>query len=282
MGTVHVVATPIGNLEDITLRALRTLREADLVLAEDTRRTRQLLEHHGIRARLISLHSHNEVDRIAKVLDALADDGRVALVSDAGTPLVSDPGAALVAAAADAGHAIEPIPGPSAVLAALAASGLHVEAFLFLGFLPRKRGARLKLLEAQRGRPEALVIFESPHRVAGTLDDLIAVFGGERRAAIGRELTKLHEEVLRLPLAALRERFGEGARGEFTLVVEGGTDMEEPSTEAEVDLEDRIRGMVREGKRPREIAAILAPGSGLPRREIYGRALRLRAESGEA
>ena len=279
MGTVQVVATPIGNLEDITLRALRVLAEADRIYAEDTRRTRVLLEHHGIATRAVSLHSRNEEGRIGEALERLARGEKLAIVSDAGTPLISDPGAHLVAAAAQAGFRVEPIPGPSAVLAALSVSGLRAHPFTFVGFLPRRGGGRRRLLVSHRERPEALVVFESPNRVADTLKDLIEVFGRERKACVARELTKLHEEVVRGTLGDLAARFAEGARGEVTLIIEGGEGEEFSLAQApldEVELGLRLEALVREGRRPREIAAILAPVSALPRRELYARAVTAR------
>jgi 16S rRNA (cytidine1402-2'-O)-methyltransferase len=282
MGTVHVVATPIGNLEDITLRALRVLAEADLVFAEDTRHTRILLDHHGIKVRTVSLNSNNEQSRIARALEALQGEGRVAVVSDAGTPLISDPGGRLVEAAAEAGHRVEAIPGASAVLAALSVSGLRAQPFTFLGFPPRKSGARRKLFGAQRGRAETLVIFESPHRVGVTLAELAESLGGERRACVARELTKLHEEVVRAPLAELAARFAEGGRGEFTLVVEGDEEaapLAPGAPQTDEELEQAVRRLVAEGRRPREIAALLAPTTHLPRRDLYARAVAARAES---
>jgi len=279
MGTVQVVATPIGNLEDITLRALRVLAEADRIYAEDTRRTRVLLEHHGIATRAVSLHSRNEEGRIGEALERLARGEKLAIVSDAGTPLISDPGAHLVAAAAQAGFRVEPIPGPSAVLAALSVSGLRAHPFTFVGFLPRRGGGRRRLLVSHRERPEALVVFESPNRVADTLKDFVEVFGRERKACVARELTKLHEEVVRGTLGDLAARFAEGARGEVTLIIEGGEGEEFSLAQApldEVELGLRLEALVREGRRPREIAAILAPVSVLPRRELYARAVTAR------
>ncbi len=220
MGTLRLVATPIGNLEDITLRALRILREADRIYAEDTRRSAVLLRHHGIASRVSSLHAHNESARIREVLTALTADEQVALVSDAGSPLVSDPGIRLVDAVVQAGHAVEAVPGPSAVIAALSVSGLAPHPFAFLGFLPRRSGARRNRLEAYQHRPETLVLFESPHRIGALLADARDAFG-PRRACVARELTKLHEEVVRGTLDALAERFREGSRGEITLVIEG-------------------------------------------------------------
>jgi len=271
-GTLYLVATPIGNLEDVTLRALRVLREADLVLAEDTRRTRVLLDRHAIAARPVSLHAHNEAARTAEVLAALAAGRDAALVSDAGTPLVSDPGERLVAAAIAAGHAVVPVPGPSAVLAALAGSGLAPVPFAFLGFPPRRAGERALRFAAWRGRPETLVLFESPNRVAATLRALAEALG-DRPACVARELTKLHEEWARGSLSALAERFAGGARGEVTIVVGGGAPGEPPAGAGPpASVDERIAALVAEGCGAREIAARLARETGLPRRELYARA----------
>jgi 16S rRNA (cytidine1402-2'-O)-methyltransferase len=257
MGTLFVVATPIGNLEDVTLRALRVLREADLLLAEDTREVRKLLGRHGIAARPVSLHAHNEARREAEALAALEAGGKVALVSDAGTPLVSDPGERLVAAAVAAGHAVEAVPGASAVLAALVVAGLPAERFTFVGFLPRRGAERERLLARLRDARETLVFFESPRRLAATLRELAERLG-DRRAAVARELTN---------------RFAEGVRGEVTLVVEAGGQRE--AVVAEEDLDAEIRARIAAGGRAREIAAALAPATGLPRRAVYARALAL-------
>ena len=274
MATLYVVATPIGNLEDVTLRALRVLREVELVLAEDTRRTRTLLTHHDVRTRPLSLHAHNEAQRSREVLKALASGSSAALVSDAGTPLVSDPGERLVAAVIAAGHAVVPVPGPSAILSALVASGLPTASFLFLGFLPRRRGERDALLARIRGRTETIVLFESPRRLAATLCRLLDALG-DRPACVARELTKLHEEVARGSLRELAERFGEGTRGEVTLVIGGAP--EQPALD-EAALDARIRVLVAEGSSPREIAGSLAPAAGIPKREIYARAQAIREE----
>lgn len=275
MGTLHVVATPIGNLEDVTLRALRVLSEADLLFAEDTRRTRVLLGRHRIDARPQSLHAHNEESRIARALAVLEAGGSVALVSDAGTPLVSDPGERLVSAAIAAGHRVEPVPGASAVLAALAASGLPVQPFAFLGFLPRKAGLRRQLLESWCDRPETLVLFESPRRLARTLAELAERLG-DRRASVARELTKLHEEVTRGSLAELAARFEGDVPGEVTIVVAGApTDAGRPE---DADVDELIRGRIAAGEGAREIAAGLAAGTGRSRRQLYARVLALREE----
>jgi len=267
------VATPIGNLEDVTLRALRVLGEADVVYAEDTRRTRVLLERHGIRARLVSLHAHNESARLGEAIERLEAGEHVALVTDAGTPVVSDPGGRLVAAAVEAGHGVEPVPGASAVLAALAVCGLRVSSFTFLGFPPRGAGAGRKLFAGHAGGRAALVLFESPGRLAATLADLAAALGAERRACVARELTKLHEEVVRGTLAELADRFEAGARGEVTLVVEGAGEAERTEPVDDEALARSIDELAAGGMRAREIASTLAERTGLPRRDLYARAV---------
>ncbi len=275
MGTLHLVATPIGNLEDVTLRALRILAESDLVLAEDTRRTRILLERHGIAARPRSLHAHNEAARSAEVLAVLAGPGSVALVSDAGTPLLSDPGERLVAAALAAGHDVVPVPGASAALAALTGSGLPALPCALLGFLPRRAGERRALLARYRDRPETLVFFESPRRLGASLAALAEGLG-DRRACVARELTKRHEEWGRGRLSELAERFASGVRGEVTVVVEGAL---EPTVDLE-DVDARIRDLLAEGRSPRQVATDLADAVALPRRELYARAHALREADG--
>ena len=276
------MATPIGNLEDISARALRCLAEADMLFAEDTRRTRILLDRFQIDNKAISLHEHNEASRIHSAIEVLDRDGVIALVSDAGTPLVSDPGGRLVSAVIEAGHTVESIPGASAVLSALTVSGLAVEPFTFIGFLPRRAGPRRALLSSYLGRPETLVLFESPRRIKSTLTELADLFG-QRRGCVARELTKLHEEVLRGTLAELADRFAEGARGEITLVVEGAGEeevsAEAPESLSEEDLTDMIRERLAAGRRPREIAAELAQETGAPRKQVYSRVLALKEET---
>ena len=286
MATLHVVATPIGNLEDVTLRALRVLREADVVLAEDTRRTRILLERHGIATRPRSLHAHNEAARTGEALAALRAGQDVALVSDAGTPLVSDPGARLVEAALAEGHTVSPVPGASAVLAALTVSGLGGGGFTFLGFLPRRAGERSALLARHRSAALPIVLFESPHRLAATLRALREALG-DRPACVARELTKLHEEVARGLLSELAERFAAGARGEVTIVVSGelpSRAREEspaagPEESGPTDLDAHIRSLLDEGRTPREVAARLAKAAGVPKRDVYARCLALRGSA---
>jgi 16S rRNA (cytidine1402-2'-O)-methyltransferase len=277
MGTLHVIATPIGNLEDVTLRALAVLRDAELLFAEDTRRTRILLDRHAISVRARSLHAHNEAERCAEALAALAEGRRVALVSDAGTPTVSDPGGRLVAEAIAAGHAVIALPGASAVLAALVVSGLPATPFTFVGFLPRHGGERADRIEALRTRPETLVLFESPQRIGQTLAELAEAFGA-RRACVARELTKLHEEAARGTLGELAARFADGARGEITLVVEGApADATAPPLAPEA-LRERMAALLARGLSPRDAADTLRAETRLPRRALYALALELKGE----
>ena len=216
-GTLYVVATPIGNLEDVTLRALRTLREVSVIAAEDTRRTSRLLQHYSISTPTTSLHEHNETARTPGLIQRLLAGESIAVVSDAGTPVVSDPGAGLVAAAHAAGIRVEPIPGPSAALAAISGSGIGGDGFLFVGFPPSKAGARRGWLSslADEGRP--LVMYEAPHRIRATLEDMLVALG-DRTVALGRELTKAHEQLVVRPISEHLAKMSEG-RGEFTLVV---------------------------------------------------------------
>ena len=216
-GTLFIVATPIGNLEDITLRALRILREVDVIAAEDTRHTGRLLHHYGITTPMLSLHEHNERGRIDTVLARLADGRSVALVSDAGTPLISDPGADLVAAARDANARVEALPGASAVLAALVASGLADGEFTFLGFPPKKHHERMAWLRRAASEPRTLVIYEAPHRVRASLADMADAFG-DRDAVLARELTKIHEEFVRGTCRQLLDSV-ESPKGEYVIVI---------------------------------------------------------------
>lgn len=233
-GRLVVVATPIGNLEDLSARAARALAEADLVASEDTRHTGRLLAHLGLKRPLVSLHEHNERLRLPQLLDRLEGGATIALVSDAGTPLVSDPGFVLVRAAIAAGFRVEPIPGPSAVLAALVASGLPPCPFTFAGFPPPKSGRRRSFYRRLAELGHTVVLFESPHRLLASLADAVAELG-DRPAAIGRELTKLHEEVLRGGLAALREGLAArpALKGEIAIVI-GGSAGDQPASEPEI------------------------------------------------
>ncbi len=273
MGTLYLVSTPIGNLKDITLRALDVLRQVAWIAAEDTRRTRVLLQHYGIATPLISFHEHNQDRRIPQLLRRLGQGEEGALVSDAGTPLINDPGFELVRAALEAGHRVVPVPGPSAVLAALVASGLPAERFLYLGYLPRKPGPRRRALQEVAHLPFTLIFLETPQRLVDTLEDMAAVFGGERRIAVAHELTKVHESFLRTTLAdALAYYRQHPPKGEFTLVVEGAP--QRRWTEEELDAAI-LEGLAR-GESPKTLAKALAQASGRPRSDIYRRILALR------
>ena len=273
VGTLYLVATPIGNLEDVTLRALRVLGEVNLIAAEDTRQTRKLLSRYQIGGPVISYHEHSKQVRLERLIEAL-DRGDVALVSDAGTPGLSDPGYELVRAALEAGHKVTPIPGPSAPIAALVASGLPTETFVFLGYLPRRGPERQRLLRSLSSEGRTMLAFEVPHRLRQTLADLEHAFGGERPVAIARELTKVHEEVLRGTLRSAREEFsGRAPRGEFTLVIGGAKAGGRWS-------EDAVRAALSErigtGDTPSAAARQVAELCGWPRREVYRLAMEAR------
>lgn len=263
MGTLFIVATPIGNLEDITLRALRVLAAVRVVAAEDTRTTGLLLRHHGVSARQAALTEHNVTRAVPRLLAELAE-GDIALVSDAGTPLVSDPGEALVAAALAAGHSVTALPGASAVLAALVVSGLPAREFSYLGFLPRTPAERRRTLTAAAGEGRTLVFFESPHRLRDTLADIAACFG-ERRLAVCRELTKLHEEVFRGSAAAALAHFMT-PRGEVTIVIAPAEEPDVPDLESALA---ELRERKRAGAHAREASAAVARLTGVSRRALY-------------
>jgi len=267
MGTLYLVATPIGNLEDLSPRALRVLREARLIAAEDTRVTRKLLAHFDLHTPLTSYFEHNKLSKLDSILTALAQ-GEVALVSDAGTPAINDPGYELVRAALERGHQVVPIPGPSAPVAALAASGLPTDAFLYLGYLPRKASERRELLGKIAGLPYTLLFLEAPHRLLSALADLEASLG-DRPMAVARELTKLHEEIWRGTIAGARAYFsGHEPRGEFTLVISSGKTPAD-SAWAEEKLLDAVETGLQAGESPTALAARLASVSGWRRRDIY-------------
>jgi 16S rRNA (cytidine1402-2'-O)-methyltransferase len=269
MGTLFVVGTPIGNLEDLTVRAARVLGQVQLVAAEDTRVTRRLLSHLGIRVSLVSYHEHNQRARIPQLLEAL-ESGDVALVSDAGMPAVSDPGSDLVSSAAAAGFRVEPVPGVSALTTALAASGLTADAFLFLGFLPRRSKERRQCLRAASSLPLTLVAFEAPHRLRATLRDMLEELG-DREAAVCRELTKLHEEVFRGLLSQAVEHF-QAPLGELVLVVQGAPEEASPASPPPAQLEEarqqlsRLRGA---RTRAKEAVAQVAGSLDLPKNTVY-------------
>lgn len=274
-GALHVVATPIGNIDDLGDRARETLAAVDLVAAEDTRHTGRMLKRLGISARLLSLHEHNESERIPGLIERLRNGGTVALVSDAGTPLVSDPGYQLVSAAHAEGIRVVPIPGPSALLAALAASGQATDRFVFEGFLPPKPQARRKRLQALRDEPRTLVLYESSHHVEATLADLVDIFGGDRSATFARELTKAFETVRRDTLGALGEwvsRDSDQRRGEIVLVLAGAA---EAATAAGAHELDRVLEPLLAELPPARAAAVAARLTGMPRREVYARAMKM-------
>jgi 16S rRNA (cytidine1402-2'-O)-methyltransferase len=281
-GTLYIVGTPIGNLEDLSPRAARILREVELIAAEDTRAAKVLLAHADAAGganparRVVSFFEGNEAERAAELAAALGAGARVAVISEAGMPGISDPGQRAVEAAIAAGARVEVIPGPSAALAALVGSGLPAARFVFLGFPPREAGARRELFGTLRGEVSTMIFYEAPDRVVDTLGDLAAALGGARRASLGRELTKVHEEHVRGTLAELAARYAEAApRGECVLVVEGGAPAAVEAA-ASVDVEAELRRLLDAGLGPRDAAARLVIVTGKPRRQLYQLALSLR------
>jgi 16S rRNA (cytidine1402-2'-O)-methyltransferase len=275
MSTLFLVATPIGNLEDISSRALRTLREVCLIAAEDTRHTAKLLQRYDIHTPCISYHEHNKLVRLERVLEAL-NEGDVALVSDAGTPALNDPGYELVRNVIAARHAVSPIPGACAPIAALVVSGLPTDSFLYLGYLPRKSSERQRMLVKIADLPYTLIFLESPHRLLSALEDLLTGLG-DRQVAVGRELTKLHEEIFRGKLSEAIDYFNQSPpRGEFTLVLEGGKIHAQRWLEERLDSE--LENFLQRGKPANQAAVQLAVPSGWSRREIYQRMLEIQGK----
>jgi 16S rRNA (cytidine1402-2'-O)-methyltransferase len=270
MPALYIVATPIGNLEDISLRALRILRSAKLIAAEDTRKTRRLLTTYDIKTPTTSYHEHNKWSKMEYLLGAL-QEGDVALVSEAGTPGISDPGYELIVSAIKRGISVVPIPGPSVIITALIVSGLATEQFRYLGFLPRQAKSRLRLLEAVADESGTLVFFEAPHRLLATLKDLLATLS-DRRIAVCRELTKLHEEVFRGRISEAIEHFT-GPRGEFTLVVEGKKIAVKPKLTN--DIKRQLLKMRLSGVPAKEAIASVGKETGLSRKELYQAWLKL-------
>jgi 16S rRNA (cytidine1402-2'-O)-methyltransferase len=280
-GVLYVVATPIGNLEDMTHRAVRVLGQVDVIAAEDTRAAARLLGHFQIRGpRVVSMFEGNEAGRAHALLAELAAGRRVAIISEAGTPGISDPGERLIAAAVAAGVRVEVVPGPVAAVAALVASGLPTGRFLFLGFPPREAGARQQLFGTLRREVATMIFYEAPDRLAATCADLAAALGPDRPAALARELTKRHEEHVRAPLAALAERYAaEPPRGECTLVVQGAAPGADEAGEADLDdITAQMRALLAQGLGPRDAAARLVVVTGKPRRQLYQLALSLARE----
>jgi 16S rRNA (cytidine1402-2'-O)-methyltransferase len=264
MPNLYVVATPIGNLEDISLRALRTLREVKLIAAEDTRKTKRLLTTYDIKTPMTSYHEHNKWTKLDYILGCL-EGGDVALVSEAGTPGMSDPGYELIVAANRKGIPVVPIPGPSVVITALTVSGLATDRFTYLGFLPRKTGSRRNLLESIANEPGTIIVLEAPHRLLATLKDMLLILG-DRGIAVCRELTKIHEEVFRGRISQAIEHFTE-PRGEFTLVIEGKVETDKPRLTG--DIEKQLHEMRLSGVTAKEAIAQVAGETGLSKKELY-------------
>ncbi len=266
-GTLYIVATPIGNLEDISARALRVLREADLILAEDTRVSRKLLGHYGIATRVGSLHANNERARNAELLEMLTNGKRLALISDAGTPLISDPGFLLVRSARAKGIHVVPVPGPCAAIAALSASALPCDRFAFEGFLPSSSGGRRRALEALRHEARTMIFYEAPHRLSRTIDELTALFGPLRPAALARELSKLHETIISATLGELGAAIAGDAdqcRGEMVLCVAGAENVE-----SDVDAARRTAAILRRYLPVGRAAAATSELTGSSRKSVY-------------
>ena len=276
-GTLYVVATPIGNLEDLTLRARQTLAEVSLIAAEDTRHTGRLLMHIGCKTRLLALHDHNEEKVVGRIIERLLAGDCVALVSDAGTPLVSDPGFRLVREA-HANHIdVSPIPGASAVTAALSSAGIATDRFCFEGFLPSKTAARRDALAKLASESRTLVFYESVHRIADCVADMVAAFGADRRAFIGRELTKMHEQCVQDSLSGLLDRINSGeivSKGEFAVIVAGTSEEQESPLEV-----DRLLLALEPHLAAKDAAKVAAEATGLKRNELYARLLHLKNDS---
>jgi len=273
LGTLYIVSTPIGNLEDITLRALRIIKEVDLIAAEDTRRTRQLLSHYNIRKPLLSYHEHNRRAREELLIAELREGRDVALVTDAGTPGISDPGEHLVARAVQESFPLVPIPGPSALVAALSISGLSTENFIFYGFLPSKTSGRQKLLFSLRERPETLIFYESPKRLYSLLEEALQILG-ERRVAVAREMTKMYEEVYRGTLSEVLGLLGEEeVKGEITLLIEGA--MSSPKEES-ISIREALELYQEDGLSMKEAIERVARELEVSKRDVYQESLQLK------
>lgn len=269
-GVLYIVATPIGNLEDMTMRGLRVLREATAIACEDTRETRKLLDHFGISTRMVSYHEHNEAARAAELIERLLGGETIALVSDAGTPLVSDPGYRVVRGAIEAGITVTPIPGASAAMTALAGSGLATDAFRFGGFLPPKKAARRRVLEDLRGEDSTLIFYEAPHRILETLKDIAEVMG-DRPVVVARELTKIHEEFLRGSAEEIRRELEArpAVRGEITVLIGKGAEVAD-----ERPVEEAIAELERSGISRMEAIKQVAKNRGVGKRNLYRQLLK--------
>ncbi|HTG00358.1 MAG TPA: 16S rRNA (cytidine(1402)-2'-O)-methyltransferase [Nitrospirota bacterium] len=272
-GILFIVATPIGNLEDITLRAIRVLKEADLIAAEDTRHTRHLLDRYGIEKPLTSYHDHNKEEKAPVLVARMLEGSTIALVSDAGTPGISDPGYFLINLAIDSGIAVVPIPGATAAIAALSVSGMPTDRFVFEGFLPARPGARQKRLQDLLQEERTIIFYEAPHKIVRTIEDMRAVFG-DRTAVVTRELTKIHEETIRGALSSILARLEKGTlKGEFTIIVHGAS--KEPRAN-DVNTAEYLRNLIlHRGMTKKEAVATAAEELGLPKKDVYRESLKL-------
>lgn len=278
-GTLNIVATPIGNLEDITLRALKVLKKVDVIAAEDTRHTRKLLAHYGIEAKVVSYYEQNERARSVELIKRLKDGEDVALVSDAGTPGISDPGYRLIRAAAGESIPVVSVPGPSALAAAISISALPIDTFSFKGFMPSTSGKRRKFLLALKGLEETIVLYESPKRLVAALGDISEVLGGDVETVVAREMTKMHEEVLRGSASELFKRLGKKAslKGEITLLVRLA---KHEASEEDVDRE--LKALIESGISTSEVSKRAAASLGLPKGALYKKALKIKSAQKEA
>jgi 16S rRNA (cytidine1402-2'-O)-methyltransferase len=268
-GNLYIVSTPIGNLEDITIRAIRVLKEVDVIAAEDTRHSRKLLNHYGITKPMISYWSEKEKVRSEEIIEKLQSDLSVAIISDAGTPGISDPGAVLIKRAIDEGIDVVPIPGPSAAIAALSVSGLSTEEFTFIGFLPPKAAQRQKRLNKLALEPRTLIFYEAPHRIFETLKDMEEIFG-QRQAALAKEITKMHEEILRGTISEILDILKTRTiAGEYVIMVEG---MKKKDVSIDIAL-DEIKALMKKGKGRKEAVKIVAEAYGLSKKELYDKSL---------
>jgi 16S rRNA (cytidine1402-2'-O)-methyltransferase len=272
-GTLYIVATPIGNLEDITLRAIRVLKEVDLVAAEDTRHTRHLLDRYQIETQITSYHDHNKEEKAPVLVARMLEGKSVALVSDAGTPGISDPGYFLINLAIDQKIPVIPIPGATAAIAALSVSGMPTDSFVFEGFLPAKHMARLKRLQELAKEERTIIFYEAPHKIIKTIEDMLEVFG-DRRAVITRELTKIHEETIRGTLSEILKRLQVGTiKGEFTVIVHGAS--AEPLKQ-DIDTAEYLKNlMLHRGLSKKEAISVAAEELGLPKKEVYKESLKI-------
>jgi len=272
-GTLYIAATPIGNLEDITLRAIRVLKEADLIAAEDTRHTKHLLDRYQIETQLTSYHDHNKEEKAPVLVARLLDGKNVALVSDAGTPGISDPGYFLINLAIDQKIPVVPIPGATAAIAALSVSGMPTDRFIFEGFLPAKHGARLKRLQELTKEERTIIFYEAPHKIIKTVEDMLEVLG-DRRAVITRELTKIHEETIRGTLSEMLDHLHTGSiKGEFTIIVHGFSAEQQKQ---DIDTAEYLKNlMLHRGLSKKEAITAAAEALGLPKKDVYKESLKI-------